>query len=605
MTGCRVVQRRGGLRGARLAMLLGAVPAFLLDAGASQAQRATPPAGDSTDSFLLANSSPSPPPFAGTVLPAVGVTPSTGPDFRDHLLDALGETPAGPAGEASLGPDWQFKPQITVGEEWTDNAGLAAGSGTAIRGRTGADFITLLEPAIAVSGNTQRLQVNLDYAPTGEIFADHSDFSQFRQTANGAATATLMPNLFYIDARGAIDQQPVFGGLGPLSSNNLSPDQRETVSSVSVSPYFAHAFGGAGTAQAGVGYIYSATAAPSFLNTPGQFVPIDTAYNYGSSWLATRRAFASFTTGENYQRLQDRIGIDASFYDGSGELKDGRRVLVTDDVSYAINRFVSPVGEFGYENMDYPRGGVRYVGGVWAAGVRLTPARDTTVTVEYRYIDGFGAPYIYGSWQATGHIRLFGGYSEGISSFNQDQQSQLLAGNIGPSGVADSSLIAAPLLSNTGLFSGNQALNRLRRLNTTATYVAPRDTITVSFDYERSTLVGNAFGLPTGVFNPFLTAGNLAGDNTSLNYTAGVTWAHDLQPDLTGTVYAGYNHSRDEAVAAETASSVRVAASLTQQLAEKFSASLVYSGTYFVSGQQIGSLNQNDNTVTISVTKKL
>src|ERR1700722_12773875 len=81
MTGCRVLQRPRGLRGARLAMLLGAAPAFLLDAGAALAQRAAPPTADSTDSFLLADASPPPPPFAGTILPAVGVTPSTGPDF--------------------------------------------------------------------------------------------------------------------------------------------------------------------------------------------------------------------------------------------------------------------------------------------------------------------------------------------------------------------------------------------------------------------------------------------------------------------------------------------------------------------------------------------
>lgn len=602
MRRCRVVQQPGAWRGARLAVLLVSTAAVLPGAGPAMAQQATQTGGDTGADLLLAEAGPLPPPFAGTVLPAVGVTPSTGPDFREHLLDALGEGPAPPAGTAGFAPDWQFTPQITVGEEWTDNAGLAASSGTTLRGRTGSDLITLLEPAATLTGNTQRLQVNLSYAPTGEIFADHSNFSQFRQTAYGSATATVVPNLFYVDARGNVDQQPVFGGLGPLNANNLSPDQRETVSSASLSPYFAHSFGGTGTAQAGVGYIYSATAAPGYLNTPGQFVPPATSFNYGSSWLATKRAFASFTTGENYQRIQDRISIDASFYEGSGELRDGRRVIVADDASYAINRFVAGLGEAGYENMDYPNGGVRYYGGIWAAGVRLTPDRDSTITAEWRYVDGFGAPYIYGTWQTTARIRLFGSYSEGISSFNQDQQAQLLAGTVGPGGVPAASLIAAPLLSSTGLFSANQELNRLRRLNSTATYVAPRDTITVSFDYERSTLLGNAFGLQSG-FGP-LPGG--AGQDSSVNYTGGVTWAHDLQPDLTGTLYAGYNHSRNAAVAAaETAESIRVAAAVTQQLADNFSASLVYSGTYFVSGQQFGDLNQNDNTVTISVTKKL
>ncbi|MEJ0045806.1 MAG: hypothetical protein WDN04_06545 [Rhodospirillales bacterium] len=43
-------------------------------------------------------------------------------------------------------------------------------------------------------------------------------------------------------------------------------------------------------------------------------------------------------------------------------------MLVTNDVSYAVTRFVSALGEIGYENLSYPNAGFAYVGGVWSAG---------------------------------------------------------------------------------------------------------------------------------------------------------------------------------------------------------------------------------------------
>jgi len=554
------------------------------------------------------NPPPPPPAFADTVLPTLGTDPSAG-DIRAQLLDAFGDTrPPVPADR--LGSGWQIIPILTVAEEWTDNAGLAAGSGAFVNDHAGSDFVTLIEPDITLLGDTERLQVTLHYAPIGEIFAENGSFSQIRQNANGDVLATLLPDWLYFDVRGAVAQQPVFGGLGFFNAVSLAPNERETVSSVSASPYISHTFGGTGTLQAGVGYLYSAVDAPNYLNTPGDVVPIATSYDYGSSWLATRRAFASFTTGEDFQRLQDRIGVDASFYDGSGELRDGRRVLVTDDASYALNRYVSLLGQIGFEDADYPQGGFRYVGPVGAAGVRLTPSRNSSLTAEYRYIDGFGSPYVYGSWQVTPHIRVFGGYSEAIASYDQDQQDLLLAGNLDPSGVLASGVVAAPLLGTTGLFAGNQALSRYRRLDATAAYVGDRDILTASFYWQRSTIVGNPYGLPTSVLeriglgNAALTEFGLLAGTSSTTYTGAVDWQHDLQPDLSSNLYAGYTSSTNAAVIADKSAAVLVSARLTKFFSASLSGALTYAGTYFVEGEQFDDFNRNTNTVTVSVTKR-
>ncbi len=579
------------------------------DTGTASPGPAQPGGGQTGDaSGPDVNLAPPPPAFADTVLPTMGVNPSSS-DMRAQLLDAFGDTQQPPHGDP-IGPNWQIIPVLTVAEEWTDDAALAAGSGPFINERAGSDFVTLIEPNVTLLGNTERLQVTLNYAPVGEIFAENSNYSQFRQNAAGDALATLVPGWLYFDARGSISQQPVFGGLGEFNTVLLSPDERETIGTASVSPYIDHTFGGTGTLQAGVGYLYSGVDAPDYLNQPGVLVPLATSYDYGSSWLATKRAFASFTTGQDLQRLQDRIGVDASWYDGSGELADGHRILVTDDASYAVNRWLALLGEIGYENTNYPEAGFRYVGGVWAAGVRVTPSAASMLVAEYRYVDGFGSPYVYGSWQATPHIRIFGGYSEGIESFDQDQQAQLLAGNLGATGAEASGLIAAPLLGNTGLFAGNQALNRVRRFDATATYIGDRDLITASFYWERSTLVGNPYGLPTSILNdlgpnnPELTEFGLLTSDTSVNYVAGADWRHDLTPTLISNLYVGYDHSRNAAVLAETSSAILASASLTKVFTDTLSGALTYAGTFFINGYAIDGYNESSNTVTVSVTKR-
>ena len=398
------------------------------------------------------------PPIAGAMLPATGVDPGA-PGLRDHLLDAFGQNAAPAVTGAAAGPNWQYTPSISVAESFTDNPDQFGGYNFGV-GHRRDDAITLITPQIVVTGKTERVQVNLNYAPTGTIYAVDSDFSQFRQQFDGDVLATALPGLVYVDLRGSVSQVPVFGGIGVVNTDLLPPSQRQTQSNLSATPYLVHSFGGTGTFQTGVGYIYSATEAPDFLNNTGAQVPLALPYNYGSQWLATKRVFASFTTGEDFGRLQDQLDTDNSFYDGSGALRDAHRILVTDDISYAANRFLSVLGEIGYENLSYPESAYSFVGGVWSAGVRVTPNASSSFTLEYRHIDGESSPYVHGYWQITPKLRVFGEYSQGITTFEQDQQNELLSGTNDQTGAAASALLAAPLVNNASLFGSNQALSR-------------------------------------------------------------------------------------------------------------------------------------------------
>jgi uncharacterized protein (PEP-CTERM system associated) len=597
--------------GAMLALALAPVAcAQTADAGSAGSS-----GGDSglSDGLSGDGGPPSVPPMSGAVLPATGADPSA-PGLRDRLLQAFGQTSAPAPGGAAQGPAWQFTPSIMVSESFTDNPNQFGGFDFAGR-HQGDDAVTQITPQIVVTGKTERVQVNLNYAPSGVIYAANPDFSQFRQEFSGDVLATAMPGLVYVDLRGSVSQAPAFGGTGVATADLLPPTQRETQSNVSVTPYLVHGFGGTGTFQTGIGYLYSATDAPDFLNGSNAAVPAALRYDYGSQWLATKRVFASFTTGQDFARFQDQIDTDNSFYDGSGALRGAHRILLTDDVSYAVNRFVSALGEIGYENLSYPQSAYAFVGGVWSAGVRVTPNAQSSVTLEYRHIDGISSPYVHGYWQITPRIRVFGEYSAGITTFQQDQQNQLLSGTNDQTGAAASALLAAPLVNNASLFGSNQSLSRSERGSGTITFVADRDIITANFDHQRSSLVGNLLGLPSSVLSELgitqaqLVEFGLLTTQTSVSTDGTLSWRHDLQPTLSADVLAGYTRNTLAQTSGGAFSSVQVSVGLSKSFSNSLTGRVGYTGSFAVSGNSapnsvgFGDYGQNSNTFTVSLRK--
>ena len=589
--------RRFLLASAATSAVMAAIPALAQET--SQGTSSAPAQGASGDAGLsggvtLGPAAPTLPPNTDTELPRAGIDPNIA-DLRDHLINTYGEAPPSPAGPAP--PNLQILPQIGVAEEWTSNAGaLAGGSAGGFGNSVGSDFVTFIQPGITIIDTSQRLEVNLTYQPVGEIYAQHSGFSQFEEEGSGDILATILPGWLYLDLRGSISQQSVFGGSGPASTVTLSPNERETVSSFSVSPYVTHTFGGTGTLQAGVGYSYSATDAPNYGNvtvptSQGQIELnqyLQQSGLYGSSSLGTERAFASFTSGENYGRLRDKLGVDASFYTGNGAAGGGRRVLVTDDASYAINRWLTVLAQIGYESLDYPNAGYRYSGAIGYGGVQLTPTRGTSLTLEYRYVDGFGSVFAQGNWQATPRLRVYGGYSEGIATFDQDLQNSLLdTADENVTGVAATGLIAAPLLAGSNFFGANQNLSKLKRADIAATWLGNWDVVTLSADYETTTPVGRSF---FGIV-PASTQGEFVS----------ISERHELSDTLALTGFIQYGSSRSGLLYSGTADSISVSAGIEKTFIHGLSAYLRYGGSYYLSGDTFGAFGQSGNVSTVIV----
>jgi uncharacterized protein (PEP-CTERM system associated) len=530
-----------------------------------------------------------------SVLPRTGLDAGTA-TIGTYGVPGLFDTPYGYGSklpsDAGLLPKsgWLILPQIGVSESWTDNAGL--GIGNSSLGNIGSDFITEITPAITVERQAQRYDVNLTYAPIGIIYARNSDYSQVEEFASGDILGVAVPDWFYVDLRGSISQQAVYGNVGSFTTVAVAPDDRETNDSFSISPYLSHQFGTVGTAEIGVSYTYSNTDSPSFTENAAERDIFGGFNPYGSGYLGTSRVFASFTTGEDLGRFRDRVGVDASFYEGSEELRNAKRILVTDDASYAVNRRFALIGEIGYEDLSYPVAEFSYDGPIGAAGFRYTPRPDSDLTVEYRYVDGFGSPFVQASMQVAPRVRVFGGYSEGITTFQQDQQNQLLSGGEDMFGVPATAAIGAPLLTFSSAFGGNQQVSKLRRLDASAVWSDSRDTVTLSGQYEHTTPVGRSL------------YGTASSDGVFISLSA----TRALSPQWSIDGFVQYGSNRVALNGASTVDSVTVSLGVTRNFGHSLSAYLRFTGVYNLSGFNNQGIYYgtygNQNTVTIGALKR-
>src|SRR5580698_6108742 len=97
--------------------------AGLVVGAANSAWAQSSSSGGDTGGLPAPPSLPSP---AGSLLPPFGMDP-TAPGMNDQLMDVFGLNEPRQGSSAAAGPSWQFKPQITVSEEYTDNASASGG----------------------------------------------------------------------------------------------------------------------------------------------------------------------------------------------------------------------------------------------------------------------------------------------------------------------------------------------------------------------------------------------------------------------------------------------------------------------------------------------
>lgn len=496
-------------------------------------------------------------------------------------------------GFAGLGVDggWTVLPRITAEESFSDNI-------YAVQSPRQWDLTTIVTPGIAVLGDTSRVQLRLNYAPSLEMHIEAGDQNVLAQQFNGVATVTLVPDAVFVDIRGLAGVQAANGGLGgvgglgqgtgqvtatstaPNGELGLSKQDRAATASFSLSPYVLHDFSDIGVAKVGVSFTRSSTAELTGF-APIPFVSPGT----GGQATTGLEEYGRFQTGDEFSNIRDTVSLDAQQSTSSGiGINSENRETGSNRLDYEINSKVTVYGQLGWEDITYSGPNSLHINGLtWGVGTVLTPNADSQLTLGYGYQDGGTAFSFSGHYAITARTNLTGSFTNGVGT-----QLEQISNQLNQAGVADDGSLEN---SQTGgaLFTGNNALGvaggifRFNYLTFGATTVLDRDTISAHIGHSEQTAIGtNA------------TAGSNA------VWTGSVMWMRQFTADFSGTASAFY--SVGTPVAGEHLNSLVVSLGVQYVLSESVSTFARYS--FYNRQSNLAGESMYEDIVLVGITKQ-
>jgi uncharacterized protein (PEP-CTERM system associated) len=440
---------------------------------------------------------------------------------------------------AAEGPPraWSITPSIGVELIATDNANLGFGSRR-------SELIGRLIPGIDAQAELARLTGRLSYSPSLLYYA-RGGRSEINHAFSGQALATIVEELLFLDVRGFGGVQALGGGFTPGSATVTDRDNQVQTASFQVSPYVLHRFGDIATAQAGYTYGYTTQSGQT------AFLPGSTQPFFTDQETTTHTLFGVLRSGPAFGRVAGTLSLNATEFEGTGILAGGHRRVGSLEVAYAVTRQVALLVEGGYEDLRF--GGTNPIdisGPIWSVGVRLNPGPNSQVILRYGRRDGFNSFRLDAGVDVGVRTRLFATYNEQLGS------SGLLASDLLSSAAVDrdgnfvSPNSGAPLVSPFGgsLLATQSSIQRVKRGTLGASQFFERDVVTLLLSYDERTPVTAATGTQA-----FAQEG----------WSAGLSWARQLTPTLTGNLAGQYGRNDSPTVGGGNVYSLR--AGLTQE----------------------------------------
>lgn len=462
-----------------------------------------------------ASASETAPGLAATAAPPVGVAVRLG-DLGGALaaVNAVGGVPL------QRPPGLTITPSIGLQEEFTTNVfGTTGGSGD--------DFITSLTPGLLVNLATPNATGTLSYAPTFQLYANHSSDNNIAENLNGALDATILPQTLLLSLRAYASEQSTAGGTAPGGINTLSSNNQTTNTGFSASPTFEHKFGDTGTLSLGYSLAYTNQ------NGNAAFAQGASQPYFLSSRTLTNQETGSFTTGPDFGRFNDTLAANGAQSSGTGVLDGAYQYLLTNTLRYAVLRRVYAFGTFGYEDIHYPSlPPITVQDGVWAAGLQLTPPGPSSVTVGYGHFFGFNAPFARATIAFSPRTQLAVSYADVLASSQQLLQSALGATSVDAVGTPIDNQSNFPVVLTNQLLSVQSSVTRSAQFSASLITTWPRDTLSLSILSDRQKLIANAPG--TAGFSQELAVGKLGLDACPEPIALGRLVRADGQHDIAG-----------------------------------------------------------------------
>lgn len=429
---------------------------------------------------------------------------------------SIGTIPSG-----ALAKEWEIRPSVSLYQSFTSNARLAP------PGDEKADFFTTLLPAVEVHRASPRLDFDLNYALDAVAYALEPELSEIRNQLQFASTATVVPDMLFLDGRAAIEQEP---------RNNGQP--------------------GSGSPLAGavdLATVYTYSMSPSLDNHFGTFANSELRYTFNqvrSSDLAdttAHRVDATLISGSQFSRLLWTLDANAQNISSSRNISTR---FAAASVEYRLSRFVGLLGSVGYERIDDPTLDQEPNGPIGSAGVRLTPGPRTSVTLTYNH--RFDSDFFSGSasYLIAPETRIDASYTERLETSTTlfaDNLNFLTRDEFG--NFIDSRTAQLFALGDDANFGLQDNAFRLRSFNTSFHAVRGRNVFDALGYYERRDI-----------------------DATGERDTAvggALNWSHLLTPITTLSLTARYSYGKFETVEdTDDQQLVGAAASVVYQLNE-------------------------------------
>lgn len=541
---------------------------------------------------------------------------------------------------APAGGGWTFLPRVDWQEELTDNA-LQAHS------PRNADLVSLLSPGIGIAGDLPRVTLTFDYAPTLSIYARDGDLNSLTQQMNGLASVTLVPELAYVDLRALAGVQSLYGGVGgvgtvggggatalpqagipQVAGNGLNRNNEVQTTSFGISPYLLHRFGDIGTGK--LGYSLDVTKSNPLSGFASSPLPSGGA---NGQTLVTHEENAHFVSGDMLEFVQDTFDADlrqgtsttgangATLFDGlpaPASTSTSNRAIITDQLSYQINRDIAVFVSGGHEDITYSNQGPQSITSVlltpnasgqlvpsafnfanggapaihdltWSFGTTLTPNPDSSLTVSYGHQNGFNSLTADGHYTITPRTLLSVSYGSTLGSQLENVQNQLNQATANGTGGLANGLTGGQLFGTTNAFAVVDGVFRTTTLTVGTQTSLDRDIISLNLTLSKQ------------------TSANVNSSSTYNSKVASLSWVHQMRPDMTASAtfsYAIQDQNSSAVSAGGLGNSTSMAGTLAWQwqLTDTLSTSIRYS---FLERQSAVALYDiYENMLILGVTKR-
>ena len=248
---------------------------------------------------------------------------------------------------------WEFTPRVGLAEIYSDNVSLTP------LGTERSEFITQLTPGLTVIGDGPRLKLRADYEMQNFAYGRQGSFSSNHQF-NGVADAELVDQIFFLNGKASVSQQPIspFGTQSVSNANQIA--NRTEIKTYSLSPYLRHRFGSAAIAEMRYAHDTVTSGVGGFQDSNSDSIRLS---------VDSGTAFRTVGWGWRYSR-QD------TDYENANPL---RTEETAGKPRYLLTPRFALTSSIGYEKSNYLSLGARPQGSFWQAGLNWAPTSRTNL----------------------------------------------------------------------------------------------------------------------------------------------------------------------------------------------------------------------------------